>query len=55
MCSLAWREAPSLFSDRERAALIFTEAVTRLSEVAYPIRFGRNQLPNWRARSCTKA
>lgn len=28
----AWREAPELFTDRERAALAFTEAVTRLGE-----------------------
>jgi AhpD family alkylhydroperoxidase len=28
----AWREAPALFSDRERAALAFTEQVTVISE-----------------------
>jgi AhpD family alkylhydroperoxidase len=28
----AWREAPALFSDRERAALAFTEQVTLISE-----------------------
>lgn len=32
----AWREAPSLFSARERAALIFTEAVTRIGEAGVP-------------------
>ena len=28
----AWREAPELFSDAERAALAFTEAVTRIGD-----------------------
>jgi AhpD family alkylhydroperoxidase len=32
----AWREAPELFSDQERAALAFTEAVTRLGETGVP-------------------
>lgn len=32
----AWREAPTLFSDRERAALAFTEAVTRIGDVGVP-------------------
>ena len=32
----AWREAPELFSDQERAALAFTEAVTRLGEHGVP-------------------
>jgi alkylhydroperoxidase family enzyme len=28
----AWREAPELFTARERAALAFTEAVTRIGD-----------------------
>ncbi|MCZ2103221.1 MAG: carboxymuconolactone decarboxylase family protein [Comamonadaceae bacterium] len=28
----AWREAPHLYTDRERAALAWTEAVTRIAE-----------------------
>lgn len=32
----AWREAPELFTDRERAALAFTEAVTLISEAGVP-------------------
>ncbi|MEO8898036.1 MAG: carboxymuconolactone decarboxylase family protein [Candidatus Dormibacter sp.] len=32
----AWREAGSLFSQRERAALAFTEAVTLISEDGVP-------------------
>jgi len=32
----AWREAPELFTDRERAALAFTEAVTRIGETGVP-------------------
>jgi AhpD family alkylhydroperoxidase len=32
----AWREAPSLYSERERAALAWTEAVTLVSEGHVP-------------------
>jgi AhpD family alkylhydroperoxidase len=32
----AWREAPTLFTDRERAALAFTEAVTLIGERGVP-------------------
>jgi len=32
----AWSEAPDLFTDRERAALAFTEAVTRIGEAGVP-------------------
>jgi AhpD family alkylhydroperoxidase len=32
----AWREAPDLFTDRERAALAFTEAVTRIGDAGVP-------------------
>jgi alkylhydroperoxidase family enzyme len=32
----AWREAETLFSERERAALAFTEAVTLISEEGVP-------------------
>ena len=32
----AWREAPELFTDQERAALAFTEAVTRIGETGVP-------------------
>ncbi len=32
----AWREAPSLFTDAERAALAFTEAVTRIGDAGVP-------------------
>lgn len=32
----AWREAPELFTDRERAALAFTEVVTRIGEAGVP-------------------
>jgi alkylhydroperoxidase family enzyme len=32
----AWREAPGLFTERERAALAFTEAVTRIADAGVP-------------------
>ena len=32
----AWREAPSFFSDRERAALALTEAVTLIGQAGVP-------------------
>ena len=32
----AWREAAHFFSERERAALAFTEAVTRIAEAGVP-------------------
>src|SRR5690242_15944576 len=32
----AWREAPGLFTERERAALAFTEVVTRIGEAGVP-------------------
>jgi AhpD family alkylhydroperoxidase len=32
----AWREAPHLYSDRERAALLWAEAVTRLQDQKGP-------------------
>lgn len=32
----AWREAPDLFTDRERAALTLTEAVTRIGDAGVP-------------------
>jgi AhpD family alkylhydroperoxidase len=32
----AWREAPSFFTDREQAALEFTESVTRIGEAGVP-------------------
>ncbi|MGH3970228.1 MAG: carboxymuconolactone decarboxylase family protein, partial [Mycobacterium sp.] len=32
----AWREAPELFTDQERAAFAFTEAVTRIGEAGVP-------------------
>jgi AhpD family alkylhydroperoxidase len=32
----AWPEAPSLFTERERAALAFTEAVTRIGDAGVP-------------------
>ncbi len=32
----AWREAPGMFTERERAALAFTEAVTRLGQSGVP-------------------
>ena len=32
----AWREAPSFFTDRERAALELNEAVTRIGEAGVP-------------------
>jgi AhpD family alkylhydroperoxidase len=32
----AWREAPSCFSDRERAALALTEAVTLIGQAGVP-------------------
>jgi AhpD family alkylhydroperoxidase len=32
----AWREAPELFTDTERAALAFTEAVTRIADNGVP-------------------
>lgn len=32
----AWREAPSLFTDKERAALAFTEAVTLIARGGVP-------------------
>ena len=32
----AWREAPELFTDSERAALAFTEAVTRIGDDGVP-------------------
>lgn len=34
----AWREAPGLFTGRERAALAFTEAVTRIGDGGVPDR-----------------
>lgn len=34
----AWREAPDMFSDAERAALAFTEAVTRIGDAGVPDR-----------------
>jgi AhpD family alkylhydroperoxidase len=36
----AWRESP-LFSDRERAALAWTEAVTLVSQTHVPLRTGQ--------------
>ena len=35
ICSIAWREAP-VYTDRERAALAWTEAVTLISETHAP-------------------
>jgi AhpD family alkylhydroperoxidase len=32
----AWREAPELFTDQERAAFAFTEAVTRIGDGGVP-------------------
>lgn len=32
----AWQEAPELFTDAERAALTFTEAVTRIGDAGVP-------------------
>jgi AhpD family alkylhydroperoxidase len=32
----AWREAPELFTEQERAALAFTESVTRIGEAGVP-------------------
>lgn len=32
----AWREAPELFTDRERAALALTEAITRIGDRGVP-------------------
>ena len=32
----AWREAPELFSEQERAALAFTESVTRIGDAGVP-------------------
>jgi AhpD family alkylhydroperoxidase len=32
----AWREAPGLFTDQERAAIAFTEAVTRIGDAGVP-------------------
>jgi alkylhydroperoxidase family enzyme len=32
----AWREGPELFTDDERAALAFTEAVTRIGDAGGP-------------------
>ena len=32
----AWREAPSLFTERERAALALTESVTRIADGGVP-------------------
>ena len=32
----AWREAPNLFTPKERAALAFTEAVTRIGDAGVP-------------------
>lgn len=32
----AWREAPDLFTERERAALALTEAVTRIGDAGVP-------------------
>lgn len=32
----AWREAPSLFTAQEQAALVLTEAVTRIGEAGVP-------------------
>jgi len=32
----AWREAPALFSEQERAAFALTEAVTRIGEAGVP-------------------
>ncbi len=32
----AWREAPELFTERERAALAFTEAVSRIGDAGVP-------------------
>jgi AhpD family alkylhydroperoxidase len=32
----AWREAPELFTDRERAAFAFTEAVTQIGDGGVP-------------------
>lgn len=32
----AWREAPELYTDAERAALAFTEAVTRIGDAGVP-------------------
>ncbi|MGN6200211.1 carboxymuconolactone decarboxylase family protein, partial [Humibacter sp.] len=32
----AWREAQELFTDRERAAFAFTEAVTRIGDDGVP-------------------
>lgn len=32
----AWREVPGLFTERERAALAFTEAVTRIADSGVP-------------------
>lgn len=32
----AWREAPSLFTDREKAALAWAESVTRVAETHVP-------------------
>ncbi len=34
----AWREAPDMFTDSERAALAFTEAVTRIGDAGVPDR-----------------
>jgi len=48
----AWREAPHLYSDRERAALAWAEAVTRLedgrvSDEVYEIARQELARPNW--------
>jgi AhpD family alkylhydroperoxidase len=32
----AWREAPELFTEQERAALAFTESVTRIGDAGVP-------------------
>jgi AhpD family alkylhydroperoxidase len=32
----AWREAPDLFTEQERAALAFTESVTRIGDAGVP-------------------
>jgi AhpD family alkylhydroperoxidase len=38
----AWREAPDLYTDAERAALGFTEAVTRIGDAGVPDQIWNN-------------
>ena len=43
----AWREAPELFTEQERAALAFTESVTRIGDAGVPDAIWANVAKNF--------